>query len=414
MKFSFYIAKRYLFSRKSTHAINIIAMISMAGICVGSAALIIILSVFNGFEALNISLYNKLSPDLEISSAKGKFFETEKISLAELSSMPEVDHTVKVLADNALLKYGDVQYFAVVKGVDENFIRKQDVKSVLSSGEFVLEEDSQDYAVIGSGIEYALGIDVTSPLDQISIFSPKKTGTISTLNPEKSLKRMEIFPSGVFSTEQEMDDQVIFVPFRFAKKLFEENSRLSSIEIYLKNDDDLNKVQSALQKKLGADFMIKNRYQLNEILYKVLNTEKWAVYLILTFILTIAICNIIGSVTMLVIDKKKDIGILMSMGCDAPKIRSIFLIEGLLISMTGAVIGLSAGGIFSFLQQEFGLIKIQTSGMFLIDAYPVRLHTDDFLLVFATVFIISFIASWFTARQSVKNFGSIRENLSEE
>jgi lipoprotein-releasing system permease protein len=413
LRYAFYIAGRYLFSKKSTNAINIISMISMLGVCIGSAALLVILSVFNGFEAINLSLYERLSPDLQISSAHGKLFDPSRIPTGTFSAYPQIDHTVQVLEDNALLKYGNTQYFATVKGVDQDFLKYRDLDSLISAGKFVLEDADENFAVIGRGIEYSLGIDVTQPIDQISIFSPRKDATVSLLQPERALNRMEIYPSGMFAVQQEMDDRVIFVPLRFAKELFEEQNQVSSIEVYLKNADDMRSVQQKLQASLGDSFKVKNRYQLNELLYKILNTEKWAVYLVLTFILVIAICNIIGSVTMLVIDKKKDIGILMSMGASHRVIRMIFLLEGLLISVSGGLIGLTLGGLFAWVQERYGFIKIQGSGDFLMSAYPVKIIFSDFVLVFCTLFLISFMASWFTARHTVKSFGPLRDAITE-
>lgn len=413
MSFSFYIAKRYLFSKKSTNAINIIAIISTIGVCVGSAALVIILSVFNGFEALNIALYKRLSPDLQITATEGKVFDPTLIPLEEIKKIEGVHIAVEVLQDNALLKYGDAQYFATIKGVGPDFLKYKDLDSVLSAGRFMLQDDSSDYAVIGRGIEYALGIDVKQPVDRIIIYSPKKNSLVSTLNPIESLNRKAIFPAGMFSVMQEMDNEVMFVSLRFSRILFEEKQKISFIEIYLNNEDQIHILQSMIQQKVGSKFIVKNRYQLNELLYKILNTEKWAVYLILTFVLIIAICNIIGSVTMLVIDKKKDVAILISLGANRKTIRTIFLLEGLLISMLGAITGLLLGGFFVYLQEKFGLIKINASDNFFLQAYPVKFIYTDFTLVFVTVFVISFIASWVSSHQSIKNFTTIRDSLSD-
>lgn len=412
MKFEFFIARRYLFSKKSTNAINIISFISMIGVCIGTAALFVILSVFNGFEELNISLYKKLSPDLKIVPATGKYFKPSAI-LPKLSNEKEIDYPVEVIEDNALLRYGNTQYFATIMGVSENFLRSAELKDVISAGEFVLEEGDMDYAVIGRGIEYALNINVNQPVEQISFFAPKKHVRINTIDPGSALKRMELYPSGVFNVQQEMEDRVIFVPLRFARELTGEKENLTSVDIYLKDEAKMLKIQKNIQQTIGDDYVVKNRFQLNELLYKVLNTERWAVYLVMTFILIVAICNIIGSVTMLVIDKKKDIGILMSMGADKTRIRRIFMLEGMLIAMIGAVAGLIIGGIFTFLQKTYGLISINASDAFILHAYPVKINYPDFLLVFSTVFVIAYIASVLTARSSIHNFSNTREVIAE-
>ncbi len=413
MNIALYIARRYLFSRKSTNAINIISMISMAGVCIGSAALFIILSVFNGFEELNLILYKQLSPDIQITAKEGKFFDSNKINISDLKAIDGSALFVEVLEDNALLKYGNAQYFSKVKGVSDDFLKYKNLDEAVIAGTFDLYADSIPYAVIGRGVEYALGLDVTQPIDQISVLVPQKDFSHTILNPQSALKRMEIYPAGIFSVQQEMDDQVCFVPITFARELFDEYKRISSVEIYLSDEKSIAKVKKKLSTILDDDFRIRDRYELNEILYKVLNTERWGVYLILSFILMIAICNIIGSVTMLVIDKKKDIAILQSMGLTKKNVQKIFLYEGLLIALLGALAGLILGGGFAFLQEHYGIIKINTSGSFLIQVYPAKVLFKDFWIVIITVFIISFTASWFTARHSVRNFGAIRDALVE-
>ncbi len=410
MRSSFFIAKRYLFAKKTTNAITWISWISVIGVTIGTAALFVILSVFNGFEELNLIYYKKLSPDLKVIPITGTKFDTSTLSNKTFKN-DLIDYKVTLLEGNVLLKYNNAQYFANVKGVSDDFMKSKELDSVISAGSFVLKENGNSYAVIGSGIEYALGIDVSQPLGQISIFAPKKNTSISTIDPSSSLNRMEIFPSGMFSVLQEMDDRVMFVPIEFAENLLDEKGQASAIDIYLKDEENITEVQHDLETSLPKNFKVKNRYELNEALYKVLNTERWAVYLVLTFILIIAICNIIGSITMLIIDKKKDIAVLRTMGATFQLIQRIYFFEGMMIALAGTFLGLILGAGFSFLQLKYGLIQITSADGVFMQAYPVKIILTDFLLVFATVFSISLVATWFTSKQSKISDQPIKETI---
>ena len=407
MRTEFFIAKRYLFAKKSTNAITWISWISVIGVTIGTAALFLILSVFNGFEELNLIYAKKLSPDLKIIPSVGTKFNKSSLD-TNLFISPSINYYVNVLEDNVLLKYNNSQYFATLRGVSEQYLQSKEIDSVLRAGTFTLQENGQAYAVIGKGIENALGIDITQPIEQIVVLAPKQNSRLNTLDPASSLNTAAIYASGIFAVQQEMDERVMFVPIDFAENLFAQENKLSSIDIYLNDGKDMLAYQKILTSKLPAKFIVKNRFQLNESLYKVLNTERWAVYLVLTFILIIAICNIIGSVTMLIIDKQKDIAVLRTLGATKNQIQKIYFYEGMMISLLGTFIGLFIGAGFAILQAKFKLISIYSSTGAFLQAYPVKLIYTDFLLVFATVFIIAFIANWFSAKQSSSASNNIR------
>lgn len=412
MKSELFIAKRYLFAKKTTNAITWISWISVIGVTIGTAALFLILSVFNGFEELNLIYAKKLSPDLKIIPAVGSKFNQKNID-TNLFKTPEVNYVVRVLEDNVLLKYERSQYFANMRGVSNSFLKANEIDSVLRAGSFTLNEDGQSYAVIGKGIENALGIDVLHAIEQILVLAPKRNAPLNSIDPSSSLNTAAIYASGIFSVQQEMDERVMFVPIEFAEKLFEQQNQLSSLDIYLNDNVDMEAFQQNLQSKISDKFIVKNRFQLNEALYKVLNTERWAVYLVLTFILIIAICNIIGSVTMLIIDKKKDIAVLRTLGATKHQIQRIYFYEGMMISLLGTFIGLFLGAGFAFLQAKYQLISIYSSSGAYLQAYPVKVIYTDFLLVFATVFIIAFVANWFSAKQSRNASENLRSSIAE-
>lgn len=408
MKTAFYIAKRYLFSKKSTNAINIISGISMLGVFVGSAALIIILSAFNGLEDLVVSLSNTLTPDLRIEPTKGKTFDPDNTALLDFRKDKRVAIYTDVLQEKALLRYGNQQYIGVIKGVSNDFLKNKDLDSTLVQGEFILNADGEDYAVVGSTVQYTLGININDQLRILEIYSPNKSNGMG-FGPESEFVARYLHPVGVFESNQDSDNQVI-IPISLARELLAEPKNISAAEVSLKNPEDADQIRDELQAKLGDQFVVKDRIQQNALLYKILNSEKWAVYLILTFVLLIATFNIVGSLTMLVIDKQKDIAILGSLGAGKTMIRQIFLLEGLMISFLGCIAGLGIGGIFAYLQMKFGFISMGDQNM-VVNSYPMDLKAIDFVLVFLTVFVISFIASFISSRLSVKRFEKLHTDL---
>ncbi|NMC37465.1 MAG: ABC transporter permease [Bacteroidales bacterium] len=402
MKLSLYIAKRYLFAKKSRNAINIISAVSVAGVSVGTMALIIVLSVFNGLETLVRSIFNTSDPDIKISANVGKSFVPDSSSLNLLSAVDGVSGYSLCIEENALLRYGERQYIATIKGVDDNYLKVTGIDSSMWDGKFILRsEEGRPYAIPGIGIANSLGLRINfiTPLD---IFVPRKSGD-SNLNPENAFIRRFIFPSGIYQVEQEFDSRYVFIPLDFARELLENENGVSSIEIKLRQGTDEVRVQKEVRNIFGEGFIVQNKYEQQEIFYKVMKSERLAIFFILTFILIIASFNIIGSLTMLIIEKERDIEILKSLGADNNLIRKIFIFEGWLISIIGAVAGVILGFIICWIQQTYGLVRLQSDSL-LMDAYPVIMKLKDFIIVPATVLLIGFWAAWYPVRFLTKKY----------
>lgn len=381
----------------------------MLGVFVGSAALIIILSVFNGFENIVLSMYNTFSPELRIEAAIGKTFDPSGLPFNTIKSDKRIISYVEVLQEKALVRYGKSQSIALIKGVSDEYMKGHpNLDSAISSGSFILKDKNEDFAVIGSSIQNYLSVNPNDDFRTLDVYSPRK-GALNSVNPADEFNVISIYPSGVLSVQQEFDNLMI-VPLRFARKLLVEERKISFIEINTRSGVAVDDLQIDIEKLLGKRFIVKNRSQQNQLLYKILNSEKWAIFLILTFVLIIAIFNIIGSLTMLVIDKRKDIAILSSLGADNSLIRGIFFIEGMMISMLGCITGMAAGLLFCLLQQHFGFIKMSGVNL-MIDAYPVVIKWTDFILIFGTVLIVSLIASAISSRLSIKNTRYLRDDL---
>ena len=399
MNFPFFIAKRYLISKKSQNVINIITKIAITGVAVGTMALIVVLSAFNGIENLVVSLFNAFDPDIKVTVAEGKTFDKTLTQLKKIKELPGVAFYTEVIEENALLKYKEKQYIATIKGVGKNFTAMSRLDTMLIEGEFKLEGRGGNFAVLGHGVAAQLGINLLSLINPIYIYVPRRTKEIS-MSPEKAFKTSTVYPSGIFSIQHDFDSKYIIVPLNLATELLDYHNKITAIEIGVKKGFKVGKVQSQIEEILGEQFDVKDRFQQHDLLYKIMKSEKWAVYLILTFILVIATFNVIGSLTMLIIDKKKDIRILSNMGASTRVIRKIFFFEGLLIAVSGALIGLSAGYLLCLVQKHYGLLKLQ--GAFVMEAYPVAMQLNDFIYVFATVIIIGAFAAWFPARQITK------------
>jgi lipoprotein-releasing system permease protein len=399
---SFYIAKRYLFAKKSRNAINIISGISVIGVAVGTIALIVVLSVFNGFDDLIKSLYSSFDPEIKITPAAGKTFIPHSSSFDSLKKLEGVMFYSEVLEENALLRYGEKQYIATVKGIDDQFSNVTGIDTMIVEGEFTLFRKNRPYAIVGQGIAYYLGMGLNF-ITPINIYSLKRSGNIS-INPEQAINRKYIFPSGVFSIEQEYNTKYILVPIQFARELLQYTNEVSALELRLDPAADPEAIQEKIQTLLGDQFLIQNRNEQNELFYKIMKSEKWAIFFILTFILIVASFNIIGSLTMLILDKKKDIETLRNLGATDSLIKRIFVTEGWLISFSGALIGLLIGSLISWLQARYGLIKLDGSGSFIIDAYPVVYQFSDVIKVLLTVMLIGFIAAWYPVRFTSKRF----------
>jgi len=405
-----YIARRYLFAKKSTNAINIISTISVLGVFVGSAALIIILSVFNGFEEVVLKMFNTITPQLVIAPAKGKTFDPGTAYFTQLKKAGEIYSYTEVLSENALLRYRDKQSVGLVKGVSTAYLKNKSLDSITVQGKFVLQNDAGPNAVIGSALQNYLMVNINDPFTQLQIFSPKKGISTNSINPADDFMNEYIPVSGIFEVQQDFDN-IAIVPLSFARRLLQEDKKISSVEINLQKGINPDVFKAKIEQQLGKAFVVKDRIEQNKALYNILSTEKWAVYIILTFILIIAIFNIIGSLTMLVIDKMKDIAILSSLGAGKGLIKKIFLFEGMMITLAGCVFGLLVGLIFCLIQQKFGLVKMSQDNLIMSNAYPVGLKWKDFLLVFITVSVFSFMASALSANLSVKNINHLNQDL---
>jgi lipoprotein-releasing system permease protein len=402
VKLSIYIAKRYLFAKKSRNAINIISAVSVAGVTVGTMALIIILSVFNGLEKMVMAIFNTVDPDIKITAAEGKTFIADTSRLKLLANVNGVSCYSLSLEENALLKYGERQCIATIKGIDDSYVMVTNIDSSMFDGEFILRSDKgRLYAIPGAGVAQYLGLRVNF-IAPLNIFVPRRTGNTS-LNAENSFNKKYIFPSGIFQVEKEYDSKYVYVPIEFARELTEIEEGVSSIEIKFTGGTDPGSVQKNIGKIFGKGFIVQNRYEQQEIFYKVMRSERLAIFFILTLILIIASFNIIGSLTMLIIEKERDIEILKSLGADNNLIRKIFIFEGWLISIIGAVAGIILGFVICWLQQTYGLVKLQGNSL-IMDTYPVVMKLKDFFVVSGTVLLIGYWAAWYPVRFLTKKF----------
>jgi len=402
VKLSLYIARRYLFAKKSRNAINVISAVSVAGVGVGTMALIIILSVFNGLETLVTSIFNTVDPDLKITAAEGKTFVPDASKLKLLSEVNGVSCYSLSIEENALLKYEERQFIATIKGVDDNYIKVTSIDSSMWEGDFVLRaETGRPYAVVGVGIAQYIGLRINF-VQPLWIYVPSKSGG-SSMIPEEAFNNDYIFTSGLFQVEQEYDSKYVYVPLDFARKLIENKDGVSSIEIRLTGSVEEKKAQKDVTEIFGSGYVVQNKYEQQEIFYKVMKSERLAIFFILTLILIIASFNIIGSLTMLIIEKERDIEILKSLGADNSLIRKIFIFEGWLISIIGAFAGLLLGFVVCWLQQTYGFVKLQGETL-IMDSYPVVMAFPDFALVLSTVLLIGFWAAWYPVRYLTKKY----------
>ena len=370
MNLSFYIARRYLLGKKSQNAINIISGISILGIATGTMALVIVLSVFNGFDSVVKSLFNTFDPDIQISAVEGKTFTPDPVKSSAILALPGVAALSEVLEENVLLLYNDKQHIATIKGVDEAFRDVSGLDSMVYDGEMKLKDRNRSYAVVGQGVAYSLGIGLNF-INPLYVYTIDRTAKINMSQPEEAIRRDFLYPSGIFLIEQDYDSKYIITSIDFTRELLSYRSEVSHLEVKLDPGFPADGVQNEIKALMGEGFQVKNREQQNELFYRVMRSEKWAIFLILTFILIIASFNVIGSLSMLIIDKKKDILTLRNMGAGNRLIKRIFLMEGWLISIIGSVSGLFLGTAISWVQQRFGIIKLTGSGSFIIDSYPV-------------------------------------------
>lgn len=392
-------ASRYFRAKKSTNAINIIAWVSVAAIAIGTGALIVILSVFNGFEGLVKSLYSSFYPAIRIAPASGKTMLLTPEQLQTIRQMPGVAAYSEVVEEKAVLRYGDEPTIAVLKGVDSSYNRVTDVKGNIVRGRFDIGDDVAYRAVLGLELEGALGVDVVHSLVPVTVYVPRRNVN-AFVTPEDALNNGVLYPAGTFAIQQEFNSKYVITHIDFLRRLLELGpNEMSALEVAAAPGVNQNELKSRLQQLLGAAYKVQTRYEQNQSLYAIMQTEKWAVYVILSFIMIIAAFNMIGSLYMLVIEKEKDITILKAMGARKSLIMKIFLTEGLIIAGIGTLLGFVLGGGFCLLQQHFGIIRLEGTS-FLVDAYPVSMHLADFGLVLVTIVVIGLAASWYPARRA--------------
>ena len=384
------IAGRYLFARKSHNVINIISLISAIGIAIGTCALIIVLSVYNGFEEIVKSIYHNAEADLVITPVKGKFFFPSTAAFQTIKSDSRILSIAEVVQENVFISYDGHQGVGLIKGVDSIYESDIDIKSCLVEGSFKLYDGQIAQAIVGRTLAQNMKIRPRF-LDPLEIYFPKRGESVSMTNPLSSLRKESLFVVGVISIEQNIDKEVVFLPIDVARRLLDFTDEVTSLEIKVRNQGDIDVLQKSFSKILGDDYEIKDRYRQNETVYKMMTYEKVAIYMILLFIIIIISCNVFGSLTMLIIEKKNDIGTLNSMGANKKLVRTIFVEEGWLITLYGIAFGVVLGMILCFIQQYFGVIKMP--GNFVITAYPIIIQWTDVILTVLIVSLIGFIIS---------------------
>lgn len=401
MNFPFYIARRYLFSKKSTHAINVISGISVVGVAVASMALVVTLSVFNGFHDMVASLFTQMDPQLKITPVKGKTAPADDPVLTRIRHLPQVEVATECLEDQALAVYLDRQLMVKVKGVQDNFDSLTHIREILEGdGQYELHAADMHYGIPGLGVAYLLGMGYTYQ-QPLKIYAPKREGQLDMSNPTEGFVEDELFSPGVvfFLKQGKYDKNYILTSLDFTRRLFAQDGMLSSLEIRLKPGSDFDAVKAEMQRIAGDRFVVRDRYEQQDDTFRIMKIEKLIAYIFLTFILMIACFNIIGSLSMLIIDKKADVVTLRNLGASDRQITRIFLFEGRMISVIGAVIGIALGLLLCWIQQQYGLVRLgSTEGSFIVDAYPVSVHPWDVVLIFITVLLIGFLAVWYPVR----------------
>ncbi len=401
MNFPLYIAKRYLFSKKSTNAINVISLISVVGVAVATTALVIVLSVFNGFHDMVASFFTNFDPQIEVVPVKGKTAPCDDPVLTKIRQLPQVDVATECVQDMALAMYKDHQAMVIVKGVDDNFDQLTHIRDILyGEGEFSLHAGPLQYGVLGIRLAQTLGTGANFG-DYLSIYAPQREGQFDVSNAQEGFVVDSLLSPGVvFAVNQsKYDKNYIIAPIAFARNLFGQQGMLSSLEIRLKDGSDFEAVKKEMQQIAGDKYQVLDRFEQQADTFKIMQIEKIIAYLFLTFILVVACFNIIGSLSMLIIDKKDDVVTLRNLGANDKQISRVFLFEGRLISLIGAVIGILLGLLLCWLQQRYGLVAMgDASGTFVVNAYPVSVHYSDVVVVFLTVVAVGWLAVWYPVR----------------
>lgn len=397
MNLPFHIARRYLFSKKSKNIINIISWISMISIGVGSLALIVVLSVFNGLQSLVESMYESFEPDFKITVVEGKTIELSNFPLEKITQLDGIDQYTKVIEEVVGVKNGENQGIATLKGVEDSFLRMTNIDTALIDGQAVLQNQGINYGLVGYGVASKLGLYLENG-ENLNIYIPKR-GDIGSLNISNAFNFKQITPSGIFFINPDFDEKYILVPFSFLEDALDYKNLVTSIELTIKEPSELESIQSKIKSIVGNNYNVENRYEMNALLYKTNQAEKWITFMILAFILVIAAFNILSSLTILIMDKVEDIKVLRSMGANKTLIKRIFFTEGILINLIGAGGGLIIGTIICLLQQHVGLLKL---GGGIVEYYPVEIRPLDFILITSTVIIIAGFSSYFPVKLLTK------------
>lgn len=401
MNFPFFIARRYLFSKKSTHVINVISSISVIGVAVATMALVIVLSVFNGFHDLVASLFTSFDPQLKVVPVEGKTAPSDDPILTQIRLLPEVDVATETVEDQALAIYDGKQAMVKIKGVDDNFAELSHITDILyGDGSFSLHAANLEYGILGIRLAQTLGIGAQWD-GYLKIYAPQKEGQLDLSNPGEGFVADSLNSPGVlFSVRQsKYDKNYIVTSIAFARNLFGQQGMLSDLEIRLKEGSDLNAVKAEMQKIAGTKYKVLDRFEQQEDTFKIMSIEKLMAYIFLTFILIVACFNIIGSLSMLIIDKRNDVVTLRNLGANDKQITRVFLFEGRMIAVIGAVIGIGLGLLLCLLQQQYGFVRLgESEGSFIVDAYPVSVHYTDVAIIFVTVIAVGWLAVWYPVR----------------
>ena len=401
MNLPLYIARRYLFSKKKHHAINVISGISVCGVSFATLALVCTLSVFNGFQDMVANFFTAFDPELKIASVEGKVFSAADSRIEAVCQLPEVEVVTQTLEENAMVQYKDKQAMVVLKGVEDNFEQLTAIDSILvGKGQFLLHDTLVDYGVMGIELISTLGTGLQF-VEPLQVFIPKRNARVNMGNPSASFNKGYLYSPGVVFAvnQQEYDSSYILTSLSFLRRQLDYDTEVSAIELKLKPGASAAAVQERIARMLGSGFTVQNRYEQQADVFRIMEIEKLISYLFLTFILMIACFNIIGSLSMLILDKKEDVATLRNLGADDRLIARIFLFEGGLISLFGAATGIVLGLLLCLLQQQFGLISLNSgNGTFVVDAYPVSVHATDILLIFATVLAVGFLSVWYPVR----------------
>ena len=398
MNLPFYIARRYLFSKKKHNAINIISGISVCGVALATLALVCTLSVFNGFQDMVAGFFTAFDPELKITIREGKVFEPQGAAFQEVRSLPEIGVWTETLEENAMVQYKDRQAMAIIKGVEDNFEELTSIDSLLyGAGEFILHDSIVDYGVLGVDLISELGTGLQF-VDPLQVYAPKRNVHVNMANPSASFNRDYLFSPGVVFVvnQQKYDARYILTSLSFARNLFNYDTEVSAVELKLKPGADVTAVQRKIARILGDEFVVLDRYEQQADVFRIMEIEKFISYLFLTFILAIACFNVLGSLSMLILDKREDVETLRNLGADDRLIARIFLFEGRLISLFGALSGIVLGLLLCYIQQRFGIISLGGgNGSFIVDAYPVSVHVTDVVLIFITVITVGFLSVWY-------------------